>query len=79
MRAHGSALQVHDALQRRPVLSVGRAAEMTGLSVPTVTAALRALEPLGIVRELTGKKRGRLYGYAEYLAAIEAGTERGAG
>jgi Fic family protein len=79
VRAPGSALAVHDALQRRPVLSVARAAELTGLSVPTVTAALRALEPLGIVRELTGKKRGRLYGYADYLAVIEAGTERATG
>ena len=48
-RGAGSALQIHHSLQRRPVLTISHAAKETGLSVPTTTAALRALEKMGIV------------------------------
>ena len=34
-----------------------------------------ALERLGIVRELTGKKRNRLFGYEAYLSILNEGTE----
>ena len=30
---------------------------------------------MGIVRELTGKKRNRLFGYGEYLSILGEGTE----
>ena len=36
---------------------------------------MRALERLGIVRELTGKKRNRLFGYEAYLSILNEGTE----
>lgn len=42
--------------------------------MPTITAALKSLEAAGIVRELTGKKRGRVFGYDRYLAELEEGT-----
>lgn len=74
-RAAGSALRVHEALQKSPVVSVARAADMTGLTVPTVTSSLRALEKAGIVRELTGLQRGRLFGYREYIGILSQGTE----
>ncbi|MDY6911947.1 MAG: Fic family protein, partial [Chloroflexota bacterium] len=62
-RAAGSALRVHHALQQHPMISVNRASEQTGLSIPTATAALKALEKVGIARELTGRQRGRLFSY----------------
>ncbi len=39
------------------------------------SSGMRALERLGIVRELTGKKRNRLFGYEEYLSILNEGTE----
>lgn len=74
-RAVGSALRVHQALQQRPVGSVPLLVEATGLSAPTVRAALRMLERLGIVRELTGKRRNRLFGYQPYIALLAEGTQ----
>ena len=74
-RIAGSALQVHDALQQRPVASAPQLAARTGLAMPTVNSVLAALEPLGIVRELTGRRRGRLFSYAPYLAILSEGTE----
>lgn len=73
-RAVGSALRVHHALQQRPVASIPLLVEATGLSAPTVSAALRMLERLGIVRELTGKRRNRLFGYDRYVVLLSEGT-----
>lgn len=69
-RATGSALQVHHALMRQPILSVGQAAEHTQLSAPTVNSAFEKLRGLGLVRELTGKQRNRLFAYQPYLALL---------
>ena len=74
-RAVGSALQLHPALQQRPVVSVPLLVEATDLSAPTVGAALRMLQRLEIVRELTGKRRNRLFGYDQYVALLAEGTQ----
>jgi Fic family protein len=71
----GSALRVHELLQRRPFLTAGQLAEHTGLSVPTVNAALVDLQRLDIIEEVTGRKRGRVFGYRRYLAVLSEGTE----
>ncbi len=74
LRAAGSALRVHQALQRQPILSISVAAERTQLSTPTVMKAVASLERLGIARELTGKRRNRLFGYDRYIATLELKT-----
>ncbi|MCZ7888682.1 hypothetical protein PL599_18590 [Agrobacterium sp. ST15.16.055] len=47
---------------------------MTGLSAPTVNAALADLKRLGIVDEVTGRKRGRVFSYQRYLSILGEGT-----
>ncbi len=74
-RAVGSALRVHHALQQRPVASIPLLVQATDLSAPTVSAALRMLERLEIVRELTGKRRNRLFGYHRYVSLLAEGTQ----
>ena len=74
-RRAGSALRVHQALVERPVGRIGGLASRTGLSAPTVAAALRLLEKLDIVREITGRQRGKVYRYERYLAVLREGTE----
>ena len=74
-RAAGSALRVHHELLRRPV-STSRAVEkQTGLSHVTVNKTLDHLSRLGLVRELTGHKRNRVFSYPAYLAILNEGTE----
>jgi len=73
-RIAGSVLRVHHALQQRPVQTIRSAADVTGLSVPTVTAAMRSLERIGIVREMTGKRRNRVFGYDRYVGILSEGT-----
>ena len=74
-RRAGSALRVHQSLVERPVGDISRLALRTGLSAPTVAAVLRVLEDLDIVREITGRQRGRIYTYERYLAVLREGTE----
>ena len=74
-RVAGSALRVHRALHDRPIASLTHVIEQTGLSFPAASSGMRALERLGIVRELTGKKRNRLFGYEAYLSILNEGTE----
>lgn len=74
-RAAGSALQVHQYLEKKPLAVIPEVVKALSLSTPTVTAALQNLEKLGIVRETTGKQRGRIFVYDSYLKILEKGTE----
>jgi len=73
-RIAGSALRVHEAFQQHPIQTVSSARDRTGLSIPTVTGVMKALQEAGIVRELTGKQRYRVFAYGEYLEILNAGT-----
>ncbi len=69
-----SSLRVHRGLQERPVLSASYAAKSAGISLPTVYNALRHLQSIGIVKEVTGKKKNRIFSYDEYFRILgEAG------
>ena len=70
----GSALRVHDILQQTPLVTGTRLVQQTGLSVPTVNAALADLESLAIVAEITGRRRGRVFAYSAYLGILNEGT-----
>jgi Fic family protein len=74
-QAAGNVLRVHSYLQKKPVLEIPRASAEIGISQPTVTSALKRLEEIGVVREITGKARDRIYVYKEYLDILEEGTQ----
>ena len=74
-RRVGSALRVHEALKARPILSLPAICDATGLSFPAASSGMDLLAGLGIARELTGKRRNRLFVYDRYLAILNEGTE----
>ncbi len=74
-RSANSALRMHEFLQENPVVTTSRANEEMTISRPTITSALENLQDLGIVREMTGKERYRVYAYDEYLGILHEGTE----
>ncbi len=74
-RISGSAHLIHKAMLERPMASPNWIQEKTQLSPATVNACLRQLEQLGIVKEVTGQKRNRLYSYVEYIRIMNEGTE----
>ena len=74
-RPAASALRVHQLLQQKPLTGINDAAEKLKLSSPTVAKSIEHLEQLGIVRETTGRQRGRKFVYGEYLNILNRGTE----
>jgi len=74
-RPAASMLRVHDVLQRRPVIGVAVASRELKLSYPTIMKALTNLQQHNIVREITGRRRGRLFAYSRYLDILNRGTE----
>ncbi|MFO8175638.1 MAG: Fic family protein [Longimicrobiales bacterium] len=74
-RPAASALRVHQLLQQKPIVGIPDAAQRLGLSAPTIAKSIQHLQVLGIVREITGKQRGRLFVYDGYLAILNRGTE----
>jgi Fic family protein len=60
-RLAGSALRVHEALKTRPVTNVKQVGARTGLSIPATSSAMKLLVEIGIARELTGRRRNRVF------------------
>ena len=77
-RRAGSALRVHAELQRRPLATMTELAARTGLAFPTVEKSVQALahDDLQIAREVTGRRRNRVFAYPQYLAMLNEGTEQ---
>ena len=74
-RAATSTLQVHRALMEHPIATSGSLVKRTGFTPATVNKALAHLEQLGVVKELTARKRNRLFSYAGYIEILNRGTE----
>ena len=71
----GSAKQILDALFAHPVSNIAALTDATGLTPATIGKALDAMEQqLGIVRELTGRKRNRVYAYDAYITILNQET-----
>lgn len=75
-RRAGSALRVHEAMKGRPITSMPEVCRTTGLSFPAASSAMDLLVELAIARELTGRRRNRVFVYDRYLAILNEGTER---
>jgi DNA-binding MarR family transcriptional regulator len=59
---------------KRPIMSAGDLVERTNLTTPTVNASIEALAKMGLIKEITGKKRGRLFVYDRYLSTLDRGV-----
>jgi Fic family protein len=74
-RSSSSALRVHEYMQRKPIANIAATAKALKISIPTVTLALNHLVRIGIVEEVTGKRRDRLFTYSRYFNIVSKGTE----
>jgi len=73
-RAAASAARLHELVIREVVFRIPDAARRLETNEVTLGSAANNLEKLGIVREMTGKRRNKRYVYVDYLAVIEEGT-----
>ncbi len=74
-RPAASVLRVHQYAQTHPILSIAPTAEQIGSTFPTVASAIEYMQQLGILREITGRQRHRLFAYRGYLDILNEGTE----
>ncbi len=74
-RAAGNILRVFAVLQRRPVATIDYLATESGVSYATAVRAVKALTETGLLRELTGRRRGRVFAYDRYLAILSEGAQ----
>ena len=74
-RAAPSALRVHELMQAHPIVTIPTVSSRLGVSFATARGALEKLVGVGVMRETTGRRRGRIYAYTAYLAALDRGTD----
>lgn len=74
-RLSPNALRVLEALRRRPVADIDHLARETGIAYSTASRAVEALVGLGMLRELTGRRRGRVFAYGRYLEILSEGAQ----
>jgi Fic family protein len=74
-RAAPSALRVHELMQASPIVTIQTVSAKLNISFPTATTALQKLARIGVVRETTGRQRGRIYAYSDYLALLDRGAD----
>ena len=69
-RATVAAVRLIEHLPSNPVVTVPKAAELLGLTPPPTRKAIELLERLGVLGEITGRRRDRVYAYHEYLEIL---------
>jgi len=62
-----NAQKVVNALYKRPMTDAARVGKVTGVSAASAYKLIADLERLGILKEVTGSKRGRMYVFDAYL------------
>ncbi len=66
-KAGPASYRLFEMLPMMPRLTIERVRQRLDTSFPTATAAVKALEDLGIVAEMTGQKKNRSYSYQAYV------------
>jgi Fic family protein len=71
-RRPSTQLKLLDMLYDHPVVTIRLAEEMLGVTFPTANRLVQSLVTVGILIEMSGRERDRVFGYHEYLALLEA-------
>jgi Fic family protein len=69
-KAGPASYRLFEMLPMMPRFTIERVRQQLETSFPTATAAVKALEDLGIVTEMTGQKKNRSYSYQAYVELL---------
>jgi len=69
-RVGAVAMRLFELLPVMPRFAIEQVRQKLGTTFPTATAAVKLLEKLGIVTELTGQKKNRSFSYAAYVELL---------
>jgi len=67
--------RLFESLPRNPLVTIKFAVKTCQTTRPTAAKAIGSLCEAGILEEISGRGRDRLYSYREYLALLRDGTE----
>lgn len=68
--ANAAAFRLFELLPMMPRFTVEKARQQLSTSYPTANAAVKLLLDLGIVMEMTGQQRKRMFGYQSYIELL---------
>ena len=74
-RSAANGLRVLSALRQRPALTLKHLCEAHRMTFPTASKSIQILVSTGIVRELTGRRRNRVFVYKDYLGVLNEGGQ----
>lgn len=74
-KASKSVERVFTYLQRKPIIGIPELSSSLKLSPHTIKLSLDYLEALGVIKEITGLRRGMTYTYDKYLSILREGDE----
>jgi Fic family protein len=69
-KAGPASYRLFEMLPMMPRFTIERVRQQLDTSFPTATAAVKVLEDLGIVSEMTGQKKNRSYSYQAYIELL---------
>lgn len=72
-KAAANLARIHDHLFRHPYVTIERLVDALDLTPAGLGRLVPRLERLGILVEITGRKRDRMFAYRAYLSAFDAG------
>ena len=68
------AIRLFELLPEHPMVTLAKTIELVGATKPTAGKAIDALIKAGVLAEITGKKRDRVYAYRAYLDVLAEDT-----
>ena len=68
-------LNIYTYLKQHPITTTSQIKKACNMSLPTVLRSLAGLAAVGIVHEITGKERHKVFVYSTYLGLLSKGTE----
>jgi Fic family protein len=69
------AIRLFELLPSHPMVTLPLSIKLLDVSKPTAVKALDALQASGVLREITGRRRDRVYAYHEYLKVLAPDTD----
>ncbi|RLA62064.1 MAG: Fic family protein [Epsilonproteobacteria bacterium] len=74
-KSTATVLTIHSYMQEHPISNTTKIKGAFNISLPTILRGLKTLETLGIVKEITGKDRHKIFVYQDFLQILNQGTD----
>lgn len=62
-----NASNIVNKLFKRPIINAAKVKKHTGLSMPAAYTLIHEMEKQGVIHEITGAKRGKVYVFRDYI------------